>query len=127
MGLGPEDPVWQRRGPQPTHQGRWGRSLTQDEEHLHGNVTDKGVSRSDGGVIITQEADIVGDGDCNVEGGEEDEAIPDSFGDAVVEEEAAGPPHRGHLVLRHRWLWLKHVLKGEGWWLGTLGEKRRQG
>lgn len=76
-------------------------SLTQDEEHLHGDVTDKGVSGSDGGVVMVQEADIVGDGDRNVEGGKEDEAIPYSLGDAVVEEEAAGPPHGGHLVLRH--------------------------
>lgn len=75
--------------------------LTQDEEHLHSDVTDKSVSGSDGGVIIAREADIVGDGDRNVEGGEEDEAIPDSLGDAVVEEEAAGCPHGGHLVLRH--------------------------
>lgn len=75
--------------------------LTQDEEHLHNDVADKGVSGSYGGVIIIREADIVGDGDGNVEGGEEDEAIPDSLGDAVVEEEAAGPPHGGHLVLGH--------------------------
>lgn len=75
--------------------------LTQDEEHLHGDVTDKGVSGSDGGVIVAQEADIVGDGDRDVEGGEEDEAIPYSLGDAVVEEEAAGPPHGGHFVLGH--------------------------
>lgn len=75
--------------------------LTQDEEHLHGDVTDKGVSGSDGGVIVAQEADIVGDGDRDVEGGEEDEAIPNSLGDAVVEEEAAGPPHGGHFVLGH--------------------------
>lgn len=86
---------------QPTHQGMWAEGLTQNEEHLHGNVADKSVSRSDGGVVIAQEADIVGDGDRNVEGGKEDEAIPDSFGDAVVEEEAAGPPHGGHLVLGH--------------------------
>lgn len=75
--------------------------LTQYEEHLHGDVTDEGVPGRDGGVIIAQEADIVGDGDRNVEGGEEDEAIPYSLGDAVVEEEAAGPPHRGHLVFGH--------------------------
>lgn len=75
--------------------------LTQNEEHLHSNVADKSVSRSDGGVVIAQEADVVGDSDRNVEGGEEDEAIPDSLGDAVVEEEAAGPPHGGHLVLGH--------------------------
>lgn len=87
-------------------------ALTQDEEHLHGDVADKGVPGSDGGVVIAREADVVGDGDCNVEGGEEDEAIPDGLGDAVVEEEAAGPLHGGHLVLGHRWLWLKHVLRG---------------
>lgn len=59
------------------------------------------MSRSDGGVIITREADVVGDRDRNIECGQEDEAIPDSLGDAVVEEEAAGAPHGGHLVLRH--------------------------
>lgn len=75
--------------------------LTQDEEHLHGDVADKGVSGSDGGIIIAQEADVVGDGDRNVEGGKEDEAVPHGLGDAVVEEEAAGPPHGGHLVLGH--------------------------
>lgn len=75
--------------------------LTQDEEHLHGDVADKGVSGRDGGVVITREADVVGDSDRNVEGGKEDEAIPDGFGDAVVEEEAAGPPHGGHLVFGH--------------------------
>lgn len=81
---------------------RGAEGLTQDEEHLHGDVTDESVPGSDGGVvIIAQEADIVGDSDRNVEGGEEDEAIPDSLGDAVVEEEAAGPPHGGHLVLGH--------------------------
>lgn len=77
------------------------KGLTQNEEHLHGDVTDKGVSRSDGGVVVTREADIVGDGDRNVEGGEENETVPDGLGDAVVEEEAAGPPHGGHLVLGH--------------------------
>lgn len=75
--------------------------LTEDEEHLHGDVADKGVSGSDGGVVIIREADIVGDGDRNVEGGEEDEAVPDGLGHAVVEEEAAGPPHGGHLVFGH--------------------------
>lgn len=59
------------------------------------------MSGGDGGVVVTGEADVVGDGDRNVECGEEDEAIPDSLGDAVVEEEAAGAPHGGHLVLRH--------------------------
>lgn len=59
------------------------------------------MSGSDGGVVITGEADVVGDGDRDVERGEEDEAIPDGLGDAVVEEEAAGAPHGGHLVLRH--------------------------
>lgn len=86
---------------QPPRPGCGAGRLTQDEEHLHGDVTDKGVSGSDGGVIVAQEADIVGDGDRDVEGGEEDEAIPHSLGDAVVEEEAAGPPHGGHLVLGH--------------------------
>lgn len=59
------------------------------------------MSGRDGGVVITREADVVGDSDSNVEGGEEDEAIPDGLGDAVVEEEAAGPPHGGHLVFGH--------------------------
>lgn len=59
------------------------------------------MSGSDGGVVITREADVVGDSDRDVECGEEDETIPDSLGDAVVEEEAAGAPHRGHLVLGH--------------------------
>lgn len=76
-------------------------ALTQDEEHLHGDVADKGVSRSDGGVIVTRETDVVGDGDRNVEGSKEDKAVPDGLGDAVVEEEAARPPHGGHLVLGH--------------------------
>lgn len=80
---------------------RGAEGLTQDEEHLHSDVADEGVSRSDGGVVVTREADIVGDSDRNVEGGEEDEAIPDGLGDAVVEEEAAGPPHGGYLVFRH--------------------------
>ena len=36
------------------------KGLTQDEEHLHGDVADKGVSGRDGGVVITREADVVG-------------------------------------------------------------------
>lgn len=102
-------------------------ALTQDEKHLHHDVTNERVSGCRGSVIIAREADVVGNSDRNIEGGKEDEAIPDSLGDAVVEEEAAGPPHGGHLVLGHRWLWLKHVLKGEGCRLGTLGGKGNQG
>lgn len=59
------------------------------------------MSGGDGGVVITRKADVVGDGDRDVECSKEDETIPDSLGDAVVEEEAAGAPHGGHLVLRH--------------------------
>ena len=90
--MGPSSPPTRIRGAE---------CLTQDEEHLHGDVADKGVSGRDGGVVITREADVVGYSDSNVEGGEEDEAIPDGLGDAVVEEEAAGPPHGGHLVFGH--------------------------
>lgn len=108
--------------PPHTHpRARGPEALTQDEEHLHGDVADKGVPGRDRDVVIAREADVVGDRDGDVEGGEEDEAIPDGLGDAVVQEEAAGALHGGHLVLRHRWLWLEHVLRGERWWLGTLG------
>lgn len=90
--MGPSSPPARIRGAE---------GLTQDEEHLHCDVADKGVSGRDGGVVITREADVVGDSDSNVEGGEEDEAVPDGLGDAVVKEEAAGPPHGGHLVFGH--------------------------
>lgn len=56
------------------------------------------MSGSYGGVIIIREVDIVGDGDGNVEGGEEDEVILDSFGDVVVEEEVAGFFYGGYFV-----------------------------
>lgn len=80
---------------------RGAEGLTQNEEHLHGDVADKCVPGSDGGVVITREADIVRNGDRNIEGGKEDKAIPDSLGDAVVKEQAAGAPNGGHLVLGH--------------------------
>lgn len=59
------------------------------------------MSGRDGGVVITSEADVVRDGDRDVERSEKDETVPDSLGDAVVEEQAAGAPHGGHFVLRH--------------------------
>lgn len=85
------------------------RPPTDDKKHLHCYVTDDGGACSRDRVIVRREADIVGDGDSHVEGSQQDQPIPQSLGDAVVEQNEARLLHRRHFVLRYGWL-VHHVL-----------------
>lgn len=87
-----------------------GHGPTKDEEHLHSDVADDGAAGSREAVLCACEADVVGDGDGHVEGGQQDEPVPEGLEDAVVEQDEAGLLHRGHFVLGDGRLVLKHVL-----------------
>lgn len=79
---------------------------TEDEEHLHSYVADKGGSG--GGVTVRVvrggEADVVWDGDSHVKCRKEDQPVPQCFAHAVMKQNEAGFLHRRHLVFRESWL-----------------------
>lgn len=68
-------------------------SLTNDEKDLHQDVTDaRGVARCGAAVLPylhRGEADVVGNGDGHVEGGQQDQPIPAGLERTVVKEDEA--------------------------------------
>lgn len=59
---------------------------------------------------VTDEADVIRHGHGHVKGGQQDQPVPHSLEDAVVQQDERRLPHCGHLVLRHG-RFLKHTLK----------------
>lgn len=82
------------------------RSLTDDEKNLHQDVADtRRVSCRRAAVLPVlhgREADIIGNGDGHVEGGQQDQPVPAGLERTVVEEDETGLLDVGHLVLRNR-------------------------
>lgn len=80
--------------------------LTDDKEDLHQDVADARRAPSRCATILSYlhggEADVVGDGDGYVEGGQQDQPIPAGLERTVVQEDEAGLLDVSHLVLGDR-------------------------
>lgn len=77
---------------------------TDNEKDLHQDVTDAGRVAGRGTAIFShlhrREANVVGDSDGDVEGGQQDQPIPAGFERAVMEEDKARLLDVRHFVLR---------------------------
>lgn len=59
---------------------------------------------------VTDKADVVRYGHGHVKGGQQNQPVPHSLEDAVVQQDETGLPHRSHLVVGHG-RFLKDALK----------------
>lgn len=87
---------------------------TKDEEQLHCDVTAHSATADQGMVaaalIVANKADVIRHGHGHVEGGQQDEPVPQGLGNAVVQQDQTGLLHSCHLVLGQG-RFLKHTLK----------------
>lgn len=87
---------------------------TSYEEHLHGNVAAYSAVADQGGIVaafsVTDKADIIRHSHGHVKGGQQNQPVPHSLADAVVQQDERWLPHRSHLVLGQG-RFLKHTLK----------------
>lgn len=63
--------------------------LTYNKEHFHCDVAYDGGAPSCDRVVVGREADVVGHGDCHVEGSQQDQPVPQGFRHTVVEQDEA--------------------------------------